>query len=399
MVSIRRISLALLAVSGALLSFVSPALAAGEPATVIVRVEGQNTTLLPPTSVTTTTAPVFSEGKSEDTCKGTSALGALQLATGGDWAGPWYAGLSEYEQFSILGESHPFGSGFYWALWTNHVESPVGACEAELEPGEEVLFFPCSEENGCEGPLGITVPADAVVGAPVSLVVDKYSSSGVPSAVTGATVTATLAGAAVPAAQAVTGSGGEATLTFPSAGEYTISATAPEAVRAETSVCVESSGSATCVKSSTVSPKGSSESTGGSTSTSGTTAQAIAASLLGVHEGQVYSARRAPRVLRGLVSAGGTTAAVRLRLTRRFRTHAGRVHCSYYDGTKDTFKAMRCGAQHGQYFTVGSQSSFSYLLPSSLAPGRYVLDLEATNHAGEHTALARGSTRFVFYVD
>jgi len=85
-------------------------------------------------------------------------------------------------------------------------------------------------------------------------------------------------------------------------------------------------------------------------------------------------------------------------LTRRWRTRAGRVHCSFYSGVTDAFKGMRCGAGHGHFFSAGSKSSFSYLLPSALAPGRYVLDLEATNGAGERTKLARGSTRLVFYV-
>ena len=34
----------------------------------------------------------------------------------------------------------------------------------------------------------------------------------------------------------------------------------------------------------------------------------------------------------------------------------------------------------------------------ALAPGRYVLDIEATDVAGNHTSLARGTSRIVFYV-
>jgi hypothetical protein len=64
----------------------------------------------------------------------------------------------------------------------------------------------------------------------------------------------------------------------------------------------------------------------------------------------------------------------------------------------ERFRAMGCGAAHGVYFSVGSQASFSYLLPETLAPGRYVLDIEATDTAGEHTTLARGTSRIVFYV-
>jgi hypothetical protein len=82
---------------------------------------------------------------------------------------------------------------------------------------------------------------------------------------------------------------------------------------------------------------------------------------------------------------------VSLELRRRFRGH-----CSSYDGTRELFIPARCG--HGRFFKVSSSSSFSYLLPAALAPGRYVLDIEATDVAGNRTSLARGTSRIVFYV-
>ena len=102
---------------------------------------------------------------------------------------------------------------------------------------------------------------------------------------------------------------------------------------------------------------------------------------------------QAPRVLQGTVDLHAALQDVKLRLTRT----QGRK-CSYYDGVTERFRAMGCGAAHGVYFSVGSQASFSYLLPETLAPGRYVLDIEATDTAGEHTTLARGTSRIVFYV-
>jgi hypothetical protein len=43
-------------------------------------------------------------------------------------------------------------------------------------------------------------------------------------------------------------------------------------------------------------------------------------------------------------------------------------------------------------------TSFSYLLPAQLPLGRYVFDIQAVDAAGNHVALARGSSRIVFYV-
>ena len=56
----------------------------------------------------------------------------------------------------------------------------------------------------------------------------------------------------------------------------------------------------------------------------------------------------------------------------------------------------RCG--HDALFAVSSSSSFSYLLPFQLPRGRYVFDIEATDAWGNRTALARGTSRTVFYV-
>ena len=58
-----------------------------------------------------------------------------------------------------------------------------------------------------------------------------------------------------------------------------------------------------------------------------------------------------------------------------------------------------CAAARGSFFQIASGGdSFSYLLPSRLPPGRYVLDIKATDSAGNRTPLDRGSSRIVFYV-
>ena len=83
---------------------------------------------------------------------------------------------------------------------------------------------------------------------------------------------------------------------------------------------------------------------------------------------------------------------ISLRLRRSYR---GR--CWAYSGSRERLQRARCG--QGSFFKVASGGdSFSYLLPARLPPGRYVLDIEATDSAGNHTALARGSSRIVFYV-
>jgi hypothetical protein len=121
--------------------FAAPAVAAG-PATVHVRAEGPAGTIVPRTAVTTTTATVNKDGQAGHDCTGTSAAGALDLATAGDWAGgQWFDGFG-YLVDRI--RSLSADSTHYWSFWVNYKFSDLGVCGAEMEPGDDVLlFFDC----------------------------------------------------------------------------------------------------------------------------------------------------------------------------------------------------------------------------------------------------------------
>ena len=397
----RRISSALTVVCIALSVLASAALAAG-PATVTVRVEGLTETKLPPTQVTTTAEPVVKDGK--DACPGTSALGALQLATGGDWEGPWNDEFKQYEIYSIEGESHVFEAGapanYYWSFWLDEKEATTGACEAELQPGDRLLFFPACYGEACPPPslpLGIEAPASADVGEPVSVTVKKYAASGAASPVEGATVTGGAAGAS-------TESKGHATITFSQSGEATVRVTAPEAVRTEADICVHDGDDGTCGTTAPAAPSITQTPVSGGDILPAAPAgpyapaphtgpYALVAEATDIREGHRYSREDAPRVLSGRVLAGASVTSISLRLRRTYR---GR--CWAYDGARERLLRVRC--RQGSFFQIASGGdSFSYLLPSRLPPGRYVLDVEATDAAGNHTTLARGTSRIVFYVD
>ncbi len=363
---------------------------AAGPATVTVRVEGLTETKLPATQVTTTTEPVVKDGMPADSCSGTSAIGALQLATNGDWSGPWDASFSQYEIYSIEGEEHAFGSGYFWDLWVDHKASEVGACEAEPESGQEVLFYPCSETaTECPGPLGIEAPATADVGEAVDVTVKQYNAQGESSPAVGASIEG--GGVAT-----TTESQGHATLKLTDSGTVTLKvsggAGGPPAVRTETTVCVHNGNDGTC---GTQAQAGSSTFT---TSTGGTTAgipykgeYALVPKPTSVIDGHTYKRDQAPRVLSGSILAHTTVTSVSLTLRREYRGH-----CYAFDGVSARFVSSRCGT--GKPFKVSSDGAFSYLLPGPLRPGRYVLDIAATDAAGNYTTLARGTSRIVFYV-
>jgi hypothetical protein len=118
---------------------------------------------------------------------------------------------------------------------------------------------------------------------------------------------------------------------------------------------------------------------------------ALVASATGLLDGHVYARGRGPRVLSGTILAHSPVSAVSLELRRRHRGV-----CSAYDGTSERFRRARCGS--GSFFGVSSNGVFSYLLPAALGPGRYVLDVQASDVAGNRTTLARGTSRLVFYV-
>lgn len=383
----RRISLALGAVCLASSVFAADAVAAG-PATVTVRVEGAAETKLPPTTVTTTTTPVVKDGNPAHSCAGTTAAGALELATGGNWGGKWYTGL-DYAVESIEGEDLSLSSSSYWTFWLDNKLAPEGVCEAELSPGDSILFFPeCFGECPTPpNPLGIEAPATAEVGKPVKVIVTSYANaSGNPSPASGAAV-------AYEGVTVDTDAEGHATLTLAHAGSQILRVTAPKSIRTEAIVCVHAGNDGNC------GTTGNSGSTGSGASTAGAGGMAapykgsyaLVPKLTSLINGHVYKRGHAPRVLSGSVLAHTTVSSISLTLRREYRHR-----CYAFNGTTTQFVRARCGA--GKPFKVSSDGTFSYLLPSALAPGRYVLDIQATDAAGNRTTLARGTSRIVFYV-
>jgi hypothetical protein len=379
----------------ALLVLMAPAALAAGPATVTVEVEGASETKVPPMQVTTTTAAVVknnSEGHPEGSCTGTSAAGALELATAGNWGGKWYGGALGYGVESIAGESYPFTGSYFWDFWLNNkAEEEHGICGVELNAGDRVLLFPCHFEMGvaCPTPLGIEAPAVANAGEAVTVTVKQYNTKGEASPAIGANV----AGGGM---NATTDSQGHTTMRFSGDGTYTLHASGsnegPPAVRSETKICVHEGNDGTCGTSITASPPPVRTPSSTTPNPSSTGVFALVARASSVSDGHVYPRRHAPRLLSGTVIAHSAVTSISLELRRRFK---GR--CSTYNATLERFVKARCGT--GSVFKVANGgTSFSYLLPAKLPPGRYVLDIHSTDAAGNHTALVRGSTRTIFYV-
>lgn len=384
------------------LLFLAPAAAAlaGSPADVTVRVEGKSATLLPSTLVHTTTTPVQRHGHS---CSGTSAIGALDTATHGQWEDydPYY--FNGYFVDGILGETYdPTTNSDYWAFWMNNKQSSVGVCDAELQTGDQILFFVARCDVGpppdyaCTNPpvlpLGLTAPSTVDTGVPFNVTVVEYATDGTSTPEAGATVSGG-------GTSATTDANGVATLTLSQSGATTLRATNTNRAPSDSvPVCAHAGDDGNCGTTAPGQPAPATtpcQHTGDDGRCGTIDRTPAAARITSILEQQHFAHGRAPRELRGTVAPDVSGLRdVRLRLTRN-----DRGHCATFDGATTRFRRLRrCGAVHGTWFSVGDRADWSYLLPTALGRGRYVLDVDTTDNAGNRDTLQRGRNRVVFFV-
>jgi hypothetical protein len=402
--TVRCLSVALI---GACIGLVLPSisLAAGEPATVTVRVEGPGgQTLLPQSEVTTTTAPVPVQG---GTCSGTSAGGALYDAVQGNWLArlePEGVEIDGIEGVDLPSFAEPT-SYAYWSFWLNNEFAPLGACAEEVKSGADIVFELQCYASGAECPgspsapdhfLTATAPPSRVLLVGESTAVTVGSLSTQTGAAEGSLPPGTLVsatGTPVSAASVAPGAGGVATLKFETPGTYTLQAKAPDSVPSDSyTVCVHAPGDGGCATTpATNAPSG---------GVAGFQQQqpppyhgpfALAVRPEEPLDGHVYGAGHGPRILSGTILSHEPVTAVSLELRR-----SNKRRCSFYDGARGRFVSTACGT--GGTFAASREGSYSYLLPAALPPGRYVLDVRAFDAGGDRTALARGFSRIVFYV-
>ncbi len=379
----------------------SPALAAS----VSVEIEGQSKILAP--TVVTTPASVNKDGT--NTCDGNTAIGALDAATGGNWSGSY--SFNNYTVETLLGESHAFGSGGYWTFYVNGNYANDGACGIHVQDGDKILFYAGDDpftdgQGGFDEPVLLTAPATAKPGVAFT-VTARNAVTTFDSSFTGTTHFEPAVGATVQGGTAAvtTGADGSAQVTVPS-GTYTLVVTNANRAPGRISGCATTGTDGACGSTQLICPAGGNPCgtpppapclTTGSDGFCGSPDKVVAnAAITAVSEGKKYKKGAGPRELSGKVANDGSGIAdVRLRLTRN---DGGK--CSTYDGKTEKFKTLKkCGAARGVWFSVGAKQEFTYLLPSKLGRGRYVLDVEVTDKAGNTTkSLARGTSRVVFFV-
>ena len=387
--------LLVLLTGGLLLVLSSTAVAA----TVSVRIEGENGTLLPRTTVTTPPGEIFAG------CPGESAAGAVDVATNQNWSRTTFPD-------TFVGERHDFSRSDYWALWPNYAYGQVGICDQPVADGDEVIvavdFFGATPTRF---PLRLTgVPATARPGDQVTVTVTESQTDGSATTVVPASG-ATVAGGDQPA---VTGADGRAVVTLSTRGAGGLRATKASRVPSATEpVCVTDGADGLCGSAVPGAP-GPAPGSAAPARGAGPDREAPQAFITGIREQQAFRRGRGPRELTGAVGIPSRSLrdgveraglrpdpsgllTVKLRLTRRVGDR-----CTYFSGRSERFRPNRrgrCGAANGYWFAIGDAAEWRYLLPGRLPRGRYVLDVNAIDKAyNRDDERRRRQNRIVFHV-
>jgi hypothetical protein len=382
------LSLAATLAASAALAAATPALAA--PVTVNLRVEGAAGTIFE--------GPVTTDVHQVDGGDGTGAHQCDGLNVDANkypGPGPTVTGAmddaSKAKPFSWFGTFGDFGTpDFYireiggehdtndtfWFLVRNWTGLQTGGCQEQAQQGDDVLFaltgfdpntfatWPMLDLRG--------VPAKAATGESFTVHVFQHDGSGSPAT--------DAAGASV--GGKTTGSDGTASVSFDSSGTKTLKAERPNSIRSNAmSVCVYTPGSGECGTDKApdnTTPAAATPEPQPAPPVKDTTPPVI--KLTTLTPGKTYS--RGPRVLAGDVDEAGGIVQVflRLRATNRGNlTSASR--CRWFSGKRSVFTHRTVPCSRARFFRVGSSPRFSYLLPSRLRKGKYVLDVKVLDRA------------------
>jgi hypothetical protein len=376
--------------------------------TVSIRIEGQSQTLVPRTTVTLDPAQI--EGV-DDECPGDTIAGALDQGTQGDWDHLSYTK-------TIMGETHEFNDNDSWSGWLGNTGKLSGGfCATQLQEGDEVIIManfadPNDSYVWLYQPLFLRdVPQTVVAGEPFTVRVQEIATDrdqyGFEQAGSGRFVPAPGVTVASGGATATTGSDGVATLTLAEPGEYTLQARSGDGLDRShpgtLRVLAPDEPPPPPPASPTVDPAPPCLHDGEDGRCGTRDLQAPSAFITSIREGATFARGQGPRELSGTAGLLGATGIVpdgtgilmiKLRLTRSVGPR-----CSTWSPSKERFVPRPCGAANGFWFKIGEEPDWEYLLPAGLRRGRYVLDADAIDRAGNRLRIRkRGENRVVFRV-
>jgi hypothetical protein len=349
-----------------LLLLTAPALAA--PVTVDLRIEGPTRTLFEgPVTTDVRAFPSNQGAKACDNATGAVTRGAVVAASGVPFSANWNDGFGNPSFVTVDGENVEYDAATdrFLAEFLNGAASMTGSCTDPVKTGDQVLYAYAAFSDKA---LKLTGPASAKPGENVTLTVTDGA--------------APVAGASV--GGKTTAADGTVTVGPLVRGDNDFKASADKAIRSNrVRVCATDGADGACGTTVPVAPGGPAP------LFSAPDRAAPTAKLAGLRDKQTLT--RGPRELGGSFSDVSGVKTVKLRLTKRLGKK-----CWYFSGRSEKFRGTKCG--RGPYFSIEAKADWSYLLPSRLGKGRYVLDAIAIDSAGNRTPLQRGTTRVVFTV-
>ncbi len=371
------------------LALLAPATALAAPATVTLRVEGPTRTLVERQVTVDVRTFKFTDDPMQIQCDGTGSTGTT--TTPSPTRNGALAQAAETTPFTTSGTFFSFGPSFdqingesvefnqttnaYLVEYKNGMAREVGGCGDPVVTGDDVLY---AYGTGTEPLLKLAGPATVKPGETAQLTVTDQT-AGTP--VAGASVAGTTTSAG----------GTAATASLTARGPQSFKASKSGSIRSNAvSVCVTDGADGFC---GTTKPGTAGPTTQAPLAPAAADKLAAFGKLGSIREGQKFARGKGPRTLAGSVDPDQLQD-VRLRLSR-----TDRGKCTRYDGAAERFVKARCGVKNAKTFSVGASSPFSYLLPSALPRGRYVLDVIVIDRArNQTTTYQRGRNRVVFTV-
>jgi hypothetical protein len=372
-------SLAALLAASVALAAAAPSLAA--PVTVNLRIEGASQTLYEG-PITTDARNITTTSGGQHDCNGqnqgaSNPIGGTPTTAAYDGAvannlafdALWFGTTSGDFFINQIGPDRMADdfSGPTWNWWTNYQYGMTGGCQVVLNTGDDVLW---DFGNYDLSALRLTgAPSRAATNEQFTLTVDQFDTSGTKTSAQGASV-----------AGATTDADGRATVAFADPGKHTFKATKSGTVRSNAAtVCVYVPGSGDCgtdkAPDSTQTPTPAPQPAPAVKDTTPPTIQVGT-----ITPGKTY--KPGPRVLAGSADDASGIAQVFLRLRA---TDGGNLtaasRCRWFSGKRGVFTHRTVPCSKTRFFRLGANPKFSYLLPSRLAKGKYVLDVKVLDRS------------------
>jgi hypothetical protein len=218
------------------------------------------------------------------------------------------------------------------------------------------------------------VPTKVAVNEPFSVHVLQHDGSGAPAT--------DASGAAV--GGKTTGSDGTASVSYASSGVKTLKATRDNSIRSNAmSVCVYTPGSGECGTDRAPDAPPTETTPDQTPPSPAPAAKDTTPPVIHVGSptpGKTYS--KGPRLIGGDIDEAGGIAQVflRVRATDGGNLTAG-SRCRWFSGKRGVFTHRTVPCSKARFFRVGSDTRFSYLLPSRLGKGKYVVDIKVLDRA------------------